>query len=469
MNWDEFADWGARASEWARDYHRTLPERPVRAQTKPGDIHNALPPCPPERAEPMDDVFQDFQDIVVPGMTHWQHPRFFAYFNGNAAPASALAEVFTAAMAPICLLWQTSPAATEMEARMTDWLRQSLGLPEQFQGVIQEGASLATLTAALTMRERALDWEGNRKGLAACAPLRIYSSAEAHTSVDRAAWIAGIGDDNLVRVPTTGPQRGIDPMALEAAILADLAAGYTPAGVILSVGGTGTGAIDPIADCIKVAQRHGLYTHVDAAWAGSAMICPEFRDLWDGIELADSLVFNPHKWLGVQFDCSVHFLRDPALLSRTLSIQPEFLKTHGADGIVNYSEWTIPLGRRFRALKVWFVMRCYGLEGLRVRIRNHIKWSQHLCTRFKNDDRFEILTEPVLSLFTFRCKGNGQDLDALNLALVNAINDDGRIYLTQTRVGDHMAIRFQAGQFDCTEQDVMMVYDVISEITETLI
>ncbi len=469
MDWDSFAAWGHHITDWARAYRETVDQRPVRAQTRPGAVLDALPPAPPETPETMEQVFRDFEDIVMPGLTHWQHPRFFAYFNANAAPPSVLAEFLVAAIAPQCMLWQTSPAATEMETRMMDWLRQALDLPAGFAGVIQDSASSATLAAVLTMRERALDWTGNARGLAGQGVLRIYCSDEVHTSIDRAIWIAGIGQDNLVRVPTRGPLRGMDPDALEAAIRADRAAGHIPAGVILSVGGTSTGGTDPIADCIPIAQRHDLFTHVDAAWAGSAMICPEFRPLWAGIQGADSIVFNPHKWLGVQFDCAAHFLKTPEDLVRSLAISPEFLKTHGADGIVNYSEWSVPLGRRFRALKLWFVIRTYGLEGLRARMRNHVAWSQALCARMQADPLFQIVTPPVLSLWTFRFAPPGvADLDALNQALVAAINDDGRIYLTQTRVGDQIAIRFQAGQFDCTQDDVDMAYTVITELAAAL-
>ncbi|MHA6264788.1 pyridoxal phosphate-dependent decarboxylase family protein [Arenibacterium sp. CAU 1754] len=469
MKWDDFGAWGRRVADWAQDYHKTVGDRPVRAQTKPGDILNALPASPPESGENMEQVFSDFETIVMPGITHWQHPRFFAYFNSNAAPASVLAEFLTAAIAPQCMLWQTSPAATEMETRMMDWLRQSLDLPDPFQGVIQDSASSATLAAVLTMREKALNWTGNTAGLAANPQLRVYSSSEVHTSIDRAIWVSGIGQDNLVRVPIKGDWRGMDPAALDAAIQADIDAGLTPAGIILCVGGTGTGATDPIAECMDVAEKYGLYTHVDAAWSGSAMICPEFRAYWPGIERADSIVFNPHKWLGVQFDCSAHFLRDPDDLVRTLAIQPEYLKTHGADGIINYSEWSVPLGRRFRALKIWFVLRAYGLEGLRTRLRNHVKWSQELHDRLAEQPDFQIVTRPMWSLFTFRYAPDGAaDLDALNQTLINAINDDGRIYLTQTRVDGDLVIRFQAGQFETTEEDVMMAFDVITEISGTL-
>ncbi len=468
MRWDEFPTWGRWAADWAARYHAGLRDRPVRAKTRPGDILKALPASPPEAAQPMDQIIADFEAIVMPGITHWQHPRFFAYFPSNAAPAAVLADHLVTVMAPQCMLWQTSPAATEMETRMMDWLRQSIALPDSFAGVIQDSASSATLAAVLVMRERALGWDGNASGLAGQKALRIYCSAEVHSSVDRAIWIAGIGQANLVRIPTKGALRGMDIDALAAAITADKAAGYLPAGIIACTGGTGTGACDDIAGVCRIAQAHGLYTHIDAAWAGAAMICPEYRHLWQGVEMADSVVFNPHKWLGTQFDLSAHFIRSPADLTRTLAIQPEYLRTHGADGIINYSEWSIPLGRRFRALKLWFLIRAYGLDGLRAMIRNHVTWSQALAERLRATQGFTITTDPVLSLFTFRYIPEGQDGDALTQALLTAINDDGRIYLTQTRVDGAYVIRFQAGQFDATQADIDTAYDVITEIAQTL-
>jgi len=344
----------------------------------------------------------------------------------------------------------------------------AIGLGREFHGVIQDSASGATLAAVLTMRERALAWAGNRAGLPGQARLRVYASAEVHTSVDRAIWIAGIGQENLVRIPTQGPLRAMDTQALARQIAEDRAAGYLPAGIVACTGGTGTGACDDIGAVAAVAQAEALFLHVDAAWAGAAMICPEYRALWTGIEAADSVVFNPHKWLGTQFDLSAHFIKRPEDLTRTLAIQPEYLKTHGADGIINYSEWSVPLGRRFRALKLWFLLRAYGLDGLRGMIRNHVSWSQALAERLRGTPGFEIVTEPVLSLFTFRAVRASVDPDALNLALVQAINDDGRIYLTQTRVNSALVIRFQAGQFDATEADVTTAYDVICEIAAKL-
>ncbi len=463
MQWDEFAKWGRQIADWGRDYHENLRDRPVRAQTAYGEIAAQLPATAPEGPEAMEQIFGDFEKIVMPGMTHWQHPRFFAYFPANASPPSMLAEFLVTTLAAQCMLWQTSPAATEMETRMLEWLRDGIGLPDDFHGVIQDSASSATLAAVLVMRERATDWRGNEDGLNGQGQLRVYASAEVHSSVDRAVWVSGIGRNNLVRIPTIGATRGMDPEALAKAIQADRDAGMIPAGVIACTGGTGTGACDDIAGVVAVARAEGLYVHVDAAWAGAGMICSEYRQLWTGVEGADSVVFNPHKWLGAQFDCSAHFIRDPEALVKTLAMRADYLLTPGAEDVVDYSEWSIPLGRRFRALKLWFLMRSYGMEGLRGRLRNHVNWAQALAEQLRAHPQFEIVTEPVLSLFTFKLKGRDSDAQ---LAFVERVNTDGRIYITQTRVDEDMVIRFQIGQFDCTKDDIDTGFDVLCELAE---
>jgi aromatic-L-amino-acid decarboxylase len=462
MDWDAFRHWSRRAADWGADYRETLRDRPVRPDVKPGGTARLIADAPPEAPEPMEAIFSDFEASILPGMTHWQHPRFFAYFPANAAPAAVVAEYLASAMAAQCMLWQTSPAATELETKVTDWLRQALALPAEFQGVIQDTASSATLAAVLVMRERALGWDGNRSGLSGQGTIRVYCSDQVHSSIDRAIWVSGVGERNLVRITGTGPLRGMDPGALDAAIAADKAGGLRPAGIIASVGGTSTGGTDDVAALAEIAQRHGLYLHVDAAWAGSAMICPEFRHLWAGAERADSIVFNPHKWLGAPFECSVQFVRDPTSLRSTLAIRPEFLKTPGRDDIINYSEWSIDLGRRFRALKLWFLLRAYGLSGLRGMIRDHVAWAGGLADRLAAQPDFDIVTAPVLSLFTFRHRPKGVvDLDAHNLELLERINREGAIYITQTRIGDRIALRFQVGQFETTEQDVAVGYETI--------
>jgi aromatic-L-amino-acid decarboxylase len=419
--------------------------------------------------EDMAAIFADLDRIVMPGMTHWQHPRFFAYFPANSSPPSVIAEYVTAALAAQCMLWQTSPAATELETRMLEWLRQMIGLDAGFSGVIQDSATSATLAAILTGREKALAQRGNADGLAAHPPVRVYCSTQAHSSIDKAVRIAGIGDANLIKLPIQGPRFGIDLTALERRIVEDRSAGLVPAVVVACLGGTSIGACDDIAGVVSIARRHGLYVHVDAAWAGSAMICPEHRDLMRGADQADSFVFNPHKWLFTNFDCSAHFVRDPKALTDTLGLRPAYLRTLGQDGVVDYNEWSIPLGRRFRALKLWFVIRSYGVEQLQEKIRSHIAWARELASFVSRHPDFEVATGPVLSLFTFRfAPPDADDLDDLNARLVQWINDDGRIYLTQTLHEGRFAIRFQVGQTSTTREDVLMAWEVIQDAAQSL-
>lgn len=467
MDNSDYTKWSNRATEWGQTYLDTLADRPVRAQVKPGDIAAQLPKQAPDQPEDMEAIFADFERIVPDGMTHWQHPRFFAYFPSNASVPSMVAEQLANTIAAQCMLWQTSPAATEIESVMINWLRSALGLADHFTGVIQDSATSCTLSAILTMRERALEWRGNISGLSGEKPLRIYASAQTHSSIDKACRIAGIGQDNLVKIDTDADY-AMQPAALRRAIQADRAAGFQPAGVVICVGGTSIGASDDVAAIIKIAKDEGLYTHVDAAWAGSAMICPEFRHIWAGVDGADSIVFNPHKWLGAQFDCSVQFLADATPQVKTLGLRPAYLETIGQEEITNYNEWSIPLGRRFRALKLWFLMRAYGLEGLRTRIRNHVGWVQELEAKFANHPDFTITTHSRLSLFTFQFTPKDGDANALNASLLARINDDGRIYLTQSMHEDKFVIRMTAGQFDCTRDDVLSVYDVVTELAATL-
>ena len=459
MNHDDLRDWSKRAADWAHGYHAGLRDLPVRAALIPGAIARQLPEAAPELAEPMEAIFADFERIVPAGMTHWQHPRFFAYFPANAAPASMLAEQLANAIAAQGMLWQTSPAATEMEEVMIQWLRSALGLPAGFLGTIHDSATTATLSAVLTMREAALNWAGLQAGLSGAPRLRIYASAETHSSVDKAVRIAGIGQDNLVKIATDAGH-SMRPDQLAEAIEADRAAGFLPCGVVLCAGGTSIGAFDRIAACIAVAKAADVPVHVDAAWAGSAMICPEFRALWAGVEGADSIVFNPHKWLGAQFDCAVQFLADPAAQVRTLGLRPTYLETAGREEITNFNEWTVPLGRRFRALKLWFLLRSYGLEGLRGRIRNHVAWAEDCAKALDALPGVVIVTPPSLSLFTFALKAG----DAATEDLLSRINDDGRVYLTQTRVDGRYVIRVQVGQFDCTADDVAIIAVVVAEL-----
>lgn len=459
MDHEELRRWSKRAADWAADYHAGLRDRPVRAQVAPGEVKAALPASPPESPESMEAIWADFERLVPGAMTHWQHPRFFAYFPSNAAPASMLAEQVANSISAMCMLWQTSPAATEIEQVVVEWLRQALGLAQHFTGTIHDSATTATLSAVLTMRDRATGWDSIEYGLTGRAPLRIYASAQTHSSVDKAVRLAGIGQTNLVKVATDA-NRSMVPAALDAAIRADWEAGHVPAGVVLCTGGTSIGACDPIAACVAVARSHGLYTHLDAAWAGNAMICPEFRPLWEGANGADSIVFNPYKWIGAQFDGAVQFLADPAPQIRSLGLRPDYLETPGREEVVNFNEWTVPLGRRFRALKLWFLLRAEGLEALRTRIRNHVAWADEAASALAALPGVEIVTPPSLALFSFALAAG----DAATEALLARLNDDGRVYLTQTRVDGRFAIRVSVGAWSTTREDVMLLPDLVADL-----
>ena len=464
MELEDYKNWSNRATEWSNEYLLNLKDRPVRPNIKPGSIMSLLPKKPPENAEDPEVIFSDFEKIVPDAMTHWQHPRFFAYFPSNASVASIVAEQLVNTIAAQCMLWQTSPAATEIEQVMVQWLGSALGLPEHFTGTIHDAATTATLSAVLTMRELALGHDGLETGLFQRKPLRIYSSAQTHSSIDKAVRLSGIGQNNLIKIETDD-NFSMKSDLLERAILDDISNGLQPAGIVICVGGTSIGAFDDVKSIIMIAKKYKLYTHVDAAWAGSAMICPEYRTLWAGIEDADSIVFNPHKWLGAQSDCSIQFLSDPTAQINTLGLRPNYLQTLEQDEVTNFNEWTIPLGRRFRALKLWFLLRAYGLNGLRERIRNHIKWVEELEAKLDSDPKFSIVTSSRLALFTFQYTPAGLDSNSATEELLKNINNDGTIYLTQTMHEGKFVIRMTAGQFYCTREDVMTVYEVLKKLT----
>lgn len=470
MDLDRFREEAHHLVDWLTEYHRTIEARPVRAPTAPGTIAAQLPASPPAAPEDVRAILEDFERIVMPGITHWQHPRFFAYFPANASPPSILAEILTAGIAAQCMLWQTSPAATEMETRVLGWLAELLGLGGGWHGVIQDSASSATLVAILVARERATGWQADEAGLGACPPLAVYTSAEAHSSVEKAVRIAGLGRKALRLVPTDDAF-AMRPEALEQLIRADLAAGVTPACIVATLGTTGTGGIDPLAAVGEVAKRHDSYLHVDAAWAGTALLLPETRWMIRGIEHADSFVTNPHKWLGVNFDCSAHYVREPADLVRTLTVNPAYLTGQETGRVIDYRDWGIPLGRRFRGLKLWFVLRSYGAEGLQAMLRRHIELTAELASWIAADPAFELTSKPSLALLSFRYFPKGLDdaaLDALNIRLVEKINDDGRIYLTQTRIRGRVAIRFSIGQTTTERRHVEEGWAVVRELAQTL-
>jgi aromatic-L-amino-acid decarboxylase len=456
--------------DWMADYLESVERYPVRAQVEPGEIAAKLPEAPPEEGEAMERIFADFQRDVLPGMTHWQHPSFFAYFPANSSPPSVLAEMLTATLAAQCMLWQTSPAATEMETRMMDWLRRMIGLPEGFHGAIQDSASSATLCALLTARERETGWAAAEQGLGVLGgtgrQLAVYASAEAHSSVEKDVMVAGLGRENLRKIPA-GDDFALRPEILAEAVAADLDRGITPTCVIATLGTTGTGGFDRLGPLGEICRAHGIWLHVDAAWAGSALILPEQRWMIEGIEAADSFVFNPHKWLFTNFDCSAYFVRDPEALTRTLAINPAYLASREGSRVIDYRDWSVPLGRRFRALKLWFVIRSYGVEELRRKLASHIAWAQELAGQVAADPAFDLVSPASLALFNFRHHPPGLDdeaeLDRLNERLLEALNDSGRLYLTQNRVKGRYAIRFSVGQTNTTRDHVRRAWEKIKE------
>ena len=468
MNPDDFRRHGHQLVDWMADYMRDVGALPVTPAVRPGDVLRQLPTSPPENGEPFDTLLQDFTRIIVPGMTHWNHPGWFAYFPANNSPPSILAEMLTATLGAQCMSWATSPAATELEQATMEWLRQMLGLPTDFTGVIQDTASTATLVALLSARERATDQAAGVSGLAGTgARLTVYASSEAHSSIDKGVKLAGYGLEQLRRVPVDQAY-ALMPDALDRMIVADRKAGFVPACVVATVGTTSSTAIDPLPRIAEVCRRHAVWLHVDAAYAGTAAIVPELRHLFDGVEQADSFVFNPHKWMLVNFDCSAYFVRDRDALLATFKVTPEYLRTAEDRDVVNFRDWGIQLGRRFRALKLWFVIRSYGLEGLRELVRKHVRLARELAEWIEAAPGFELMAPVPLGLVCFRYRPpelrvDDPRLQDLNAALLARVNATGRVRLTHTRLGGQFVIRVAIGQRQTERAHVEEVWRLIKE------
>ncbi len=471
MDSNTFRRHGHELVDWLADYLTNVGDLPITPDVRPGEIRRQIPAHPPEKGEPFEAMFQDFRELILPGMTHWNHPGWFAYFPGNNSPPSILAELLTAGLGAQCMSWATSPAATELEQVTMEWLRQMLGLPAEFVGSLQDTASTATLVALLSARERATgDVSGARGMAAATAPLTVYASREAHSSVDKGVKLSGIGLDHLRHIPVDSAF-AVDPAALERAIAADREAGLTPACVVATIGTTSSTAIDPVPAVAEICRRHGIWLHVDAAYAGAAAIVPELRHRFAGMELADSLVFNPHKWLLTNFDCTAYFVRDPEALLRTFQASPEYLRTRYDAEVVNYRDWGIQLGRRFRALKLWFVLRSYGVEGLREMIRGHVALAQELAGWVSRRPDFEVMAPVPFGLVCFRYRPEGkseEELDAVNQELMTRANARRRFHLTHTRLSGRYAIRLVVGQRSTRRDRVEEAWRVIQEEAERL-
>ena len=464
----EFRRLGHELVDWVADYREGIADLPVMSRVEPGEIAARLPGKPPLRSDGLSDVIEDLNRTVLPGITHWNHPGWFAYFPSNTDLASVLADLVAAGLGSQGMSWQTSPAATEVEDVVMDWLRQMLGLPDAFTGVIHDSASTATFCALLCARERSTEFSQNHGGLQSqAAPLVVYASDQAHSSVSKAALLAGFGADNL-RLIDSDDDHAMRADLLAAAVREDLAGGRVPCAVVATVGTTATTALDPLRDVALLAQRHGLWLHVDAALAGSAMICPEYRWMWDGIEWADSLVLNPHKWLGAGFDLSAYYVRDPQHLVRVMSTNPSYLRT-AQDGLVrNLRDWGIPLGRRFRALKLWFVIRDSGVEGLQTRLRRDVENAQWLKRQIDTAPDWERLAPVPLQTVCIRhvparLAGNEDGLAVHNLRLADAINQLGRSYLTPSVLKGKQMIRVSIGAQATQWEHVAALWEDLQE------
>ena len=469
MNSEEFRRCGHRLIDWIADYRDHVEQYPVMAQVKPGEVRAALPAAPPLQGESFDAILRDVEQIILPGITHWQSPNFFGFFPSNNSGPSILGELLSAGLGVQGMLWSTSPACTELETHLLDWLVDLLGLPPAFKststggGVIQDSASSATLCAILAARERATQGQSNLAG--ADGSLVAYTSTQAHSSVEKGVRIAGLGSDNL-RLIEVDDRYAMRADRLAEAIEKDLAAGRRPCFVSATVGTTSSTAIDPIPEIGRICRRHGLWLHVDGAMAGTAALCPEFHHLFDGMELADSYCFNPHKWMFTNFDCDCFFVADRAALVRTLSILPEYLRNRATESgaVIDYRDWQVPLGRRFRALKLWFVIRSFGVEGLQVRIRQHVKWAGELAGWIEDDPRFELAAPVTLGLVCFRHRGG----EAANQQILDRLNASGKLCLTHTRLDGKLTIRFSIGQTTTQRRHVERAWQLIQEAATAL-
>ena len=466
---EEFRKHGHETIEWIARYMENVESFPVLSRVKPGQIRSQLPDLPPQTPERMEDILADLDRIILPGITHWQSPGFFAFFPGNNSPPSILGEVLSAALGVQGMMWITSPACTELETHVLDWVARMLDLPEKFLSagaggsVIQDSASSATLCALLAARERKTGGLTNQNGMAGSAPLVAYGSTETHTSMDKAVRIAGVGFENLRKIDVDD-SFAMKSDALEQAIRRDLARDRIPFFVCATLGTTSSTAFDPVEAIGSICQEYGLWLHVDAAMSGTAALCPEFRWLNKGLEKADSYCFNPHKWMFVNFDCTCFFTADRENLIRTFSVVPEYLRNPASDsgGVIDYRDWQIPLGRRFRALKLWFVIRSYGIEGLRYHVREHVRLARLFQERVENSEHFELAAPVRLNLVCFRHKHG----DEATRRVLESVNRSGKMYLIQTRLKGRTVLRMSIGQARTSERHVEAAFQLLQEAAE---
>ena len=477
MTPDEFRRHGHAVVDWIADYQARVESFPVLSQVKPGEVRAALPTHPPQQGESVAAMMRDVDNIIVPGLTHWQSPNFYAYFNANNSGPSILGDLLSSGLGVQGMLWSTSPACTELETHMMDWLVEMLALPPKFLstsfggGVIQDTGSSSNLTALLAARERATSFHSNEAG---CDGRMVaYGSTQTHSSVEKAAMIGGIGRAN-VRAIQVDENFAMDPDALDRQIEQDRAAGLVPFFVCATLGTTSSHAMDPLPAIGRVCARHHLWLHVDAAHSGTAMLCPEFRHLQDGMDTADSYCFNPHKWMFTNFDCSCFWVADRGALIRTLSILPEYLRNQATESgaVIDYRDWHVQLGRRFRSLKLWFVIRHYGVEGLQYHVREHVRLAQEFAGWVRNDPRFELAAPVPLNLVCFRYKGRDEanqesvNQQIMNQEIMDRLNRSGDLYLTHTKLNGKITLRMSIGQLNTQARHVEKAWKRICEEAE---
>lgn len=460
---EEFRRYAHELADWVADYLANVGDLPVLAQVEPGEIAARLATAAPQQPDGMDAILRDFREVILPGVTHWNHPDFFAYFAITGSGPGILGETLSAALNVNAMLWRTGPAATELEERVVDWLRQMLGLPPGFRGVLQDTASLSTVAAMIAARERAVP-DAREHGLAGHPRLRAYCSAEAHNSVDKAGVAIGIGRSGTRRIPTDDQFR-MDPAALAAAVEEDRAAGWLPFFVTATVGTTSTTSVDPVPVIAEICERYGLWLHVDGAYGGTAALAPEFRPVLHGCERADSMVVNPHKWLFVPVDCSVLLFRDAALFRRSLAVTLDMLVTPEDEHATNLMDYGLALGRRFRALKLWMVLRYFGQQGLAARIREHARLARLFATWVDEEPHWERLAPVPFSTVVFRRLPHpGEDAEALNQHILDAVNASGEAFLSHTRVSGHFALRMAVGNLRTTEANVRRAWTLLRDV-----
>lgn len=469
MSPEEFRKHGKKVIDWIADYYENVQNYPVLSQVSPGEIKNKLPEQAPMNGESFDQMLSDVNSIIMPGITHWQSPNFFAYFPANSSGPSILGDLLSSGLGVQGMLWATSPACTELETRVMDWLAEMLQLPEMFKstatggGVIQDTASSAALTSVLAARERKTNFQTNDSGCS--GNLVAYVSGHTHSSVEKAIKIAGIGKNNL-RLVEVDENLAMKPEMLERVIAADLANGLIPFYVCASIGTTSTNAMDPMPEIGRISRKHQLWLHIDAAMSGTAAICPEHRHLLDGIELADSFSFNPHKWMFTNFDCNCFFVADRSVLIKTLSILPEYLKNKATESgaVFDYRDWHIQLGRRFRSLKLWFVVRHYGITGLQWHIREHIRLASLFADWVDSSGEFELMAPVPLNLVCFAHKAG----DEFNRQLLETINKSGKMYFTHTVINGRYVLRLCVSQTNTTEAHVVQAWQTIQETAQSI-